>query len=326
MIIPMAIAALLFACPIVAAESELPQVHHAMQVETRADRVRITIDGDHFTDYIIKGQPKPILYPLHGPHNLPMTRNFPMKRVEGEADDHPHHQSVWFTHESVNGISFWHTRDNSGRIVHDELLHAEAENNRATIAARNKWVGPDGRVHLTDVTRISFTATSRGRIIDYHVTLHADQGDVVFGDAKDALFGVRMHPNLRLRPDPRRGVDQVFGQAINSEGVTGADVWPRRARWIAYWGPIDGREVTFAMFDHPSNLQYPTRWHARDYGLVAANPFGVHALEARDEPSGQVTLKEGERMTFRYRILLLDGPANVNELNNLHRQYTLNLR
>lgn len=292
-----------------------------MRIEKLDDRVRISIGEDHITDYITKGEPGPILYPLHGPHNLPMTRNDPMNRAEGEADDHPHHQSVWFAHEAVNGISFGHTRDNSGRIVHDELLHTQADGASATIAARNKWIGPDDRVHLKDVTRITFTAIPRGRIIDYQVTLHASEGDVVFGDAKDAGFGVRMHPYLRLRPDLSRGVRDVFGQAVNSEGVTGPAVRPKRARWIAYWGPIENKQVTFALFDHPDNLQYPTRWHARDDGLVAANPFGVHAWQSQDEPSGEITLKAGERVTFRYRMLLLDGPADVHELDRMHQAY-----
>ena len=74
--------------------------------------------GKLFTSLHTQGFPKPILYPLHGPNGEVMVRHYPMKKgVKGERSDHPHHQSLWFTHGDVNGVSFWHIGSGAGKIV-----------------------------------------------------------------------------------------------------------------------------------------------------------------------------------------------------------------
>ena len=84
-------------------------------------KLRVEINGELFTEYLYRGFSKPILYPVVGPHGIGMTRNFPMRRVEGESNDHPHHKSLWFAHGSVNGIDFWHEQAGTGTIVHEAL-------------------------------------------------------------------------------------------------------------------------------------------------------------------------------------------------------------
>ena len=42
-----------------------------------------------------------------------------------------------------------------------------------------------------------------------------------------------------------------------------------------------GHTVTIAIFDHPGNPGYPTYWHARGYGLFAANPLGRHIFDPK---------------------------------------------
>ena len=85
---------------------------------------------------------------------------------------------------------------------------------------------------------------------------------------------------MRLSPDEKRGVEKVTGQALNSNGTSGKSIWGESAKWVYYWGTINDKAVGIAIFDHPSNLRHPTAWHAREYGLVAANPFGLHYKEA----------------------------------------------
>ncbi len=79
-----------------------------VEIKKLDDRAVVTIDGELFTEYVFTGHAKPILYPIIGPHGVPMTRNYPMKEdVDNEAHDHPHHKSLWFTHDKVNGVQFW---------------------------------------------------------------------------------------------------------------------------------------------------------------------------------------------------------------------------
>jgi hypothetical protein len=280
---------------------------------TKGDgKVIVKIDGEHFTDYVYEGHSKPIFYPIIGPEGIEMTRHYPMKKdVDNEARDHPHHKSLWFTHDDVNGVHFWmeYPGDNSdlrpGRAVQKEL-HIEG----SSIRVNNEWRDPDGKVVLTDTRDLSFGTTSAGRYIDIAVTVHASHGEVKFGDTKEGTMGIRTHPQLRLKTDERRGNHTANGHAVNSEGVEGKAMWGKRAKWVDYWGEINGATVGIAIFDHPSNPRHPTWWHARDYGLIAANPFGVHDFESKPAGTGDMVIPAGESATFRYRFLFHRGDVN----------------
>ncbi|MFV1981078.1 MAG: DUF6807 family protein, partial [Rhodothermia bacterium] len=134
-------------------------------------------------------------------------------------------------------------------------------------------------------------------------------GDVTFGDTKEGMMGIRTNPLLRLTNDKKRGCHTVAGQCMNSEGIEGRDIWGKRAAWVSYWAPFDGRTLGIAIFDHPSNLRHPTWWHARTYGLVAANPFGIHDFEKKPAGTGDFTLEAGKSLAFRYRFLFHQGDA-----------------
>lgn len=269
----------------------------------------VKIDGKPFTEYVFTGHAKPILYPIVGPTGVEMTRNYPMKEeVDNEALDHPHHKSLWYTHDDVNGVHFWleYPRDDSaprpGQIVQKDM---QIEGNKIT--TKDDWTAPDGKVVCSDTRVLAFGTTASGRYIDFGITIHASHGDVVFGDTKEGSMGIRMHPLLRLQSDEKRGNHTAKGSAINSEGIEGKEIWGKRAKWVDYWAPIDGATVGIAIFDHPSNPRHPTWWHARSYGLVAANPFGIHDFEKKDPGTGDMRIASGESVSFRYRFLFHIG-------------------
>jgi hypothetical protein len=269
----------------------------------------VRIDGRLFTEYIFKGHAKPILYPIIGPTGIGMTRNYPMKEdVDNEARDHPHQKSLWFTHDDVNGVHFWleYPREGSelkgGRIVQREM---RIEGN--SIRSENDWTAPGGKPVCSDSRVLTFGATPAGRFIDFAITIRGSHGDVVFGDTKEGTMAIRTHPMLRLQTDEKRGNHTAKGNAINSEGIAGKAIWGQRAKWVDYWAAIEGETVGIAIFDHPSNPRHPTWWHARHYGLVAANPFGIHDFEKKPEGSGDMKIKAGDSITLRYRFLFHRG-------------------
>ena len=142
---------------------------------TRADdRIRVELGGKLFTEYIFKGAPKPFLYPILASDGTEMMRHFPVQKgVPGEVEDHPHHRSLWFTHGAVNGIDFWGENTNQcGKIV-SESVESAVKNGVGTIRARNRWVGPEGSVYLTDETTIRIRGSADARFLDYEVTLKA---------------------------------------------------------------------------------------------------------------------------------------------------------
>ncbi|MBL7133791.1 MAG: PmoA family protein [Phycisphaerae bacterium] len=275
----------------------------------------VKIDGDLFTEYVLEGHSKPILYPVIGPTGVGMTRNYPMKEdVDNEARDHPHQKSIWFTHDDVNGFHFWLEYPHKGsdlkpgRIVQKAM---EIEGN--AIRTENDWLDPDGKAICSDTRRLVFGVTPSGRYIDYAVTLRASHGDVVFGDTKEGTMGIRTHPLLRLQADEKRGNHTAKGNCVNSEGTEGKAIWGQRAKWVDYWAPIEGETVGIAIFDHPTNPRHPTWWHARYYGLVAANPFGIHDFEKKPEGTGDMKIASGQSITLRYRFLFHRG--DVREAN-----------
>ena len=270
--------------------------------------VAVKVDDKLFTKYVYDDEKraKPILYPVIGPNGVPMTRRYPIEKAgPGEASDHPHHASLWYTHGEVNGISFWHVAKDTGEIVHEKFI--QLENN--VIATRNKWVGPKGKIVCRDERTLTFTATGDDRAIDVSIKLIADVGDVTFGDTKEGSMGIRSNPVLRLKGSVAKG------KAINNEGVEGKAVWGKRAAWVSYWAPFEKGVVGFSIFDHPTNPRHPTWWHARDYGLVAANPFGIHNFEREPKGTGNLKILKGSDITFRYRFLFHKGDAKTAKID-----------
>jgi len=126
---------------------------------------------------------------------------------------------------------------------------------------------------------------------------------------------------IRVAPTLRHEGDRAAGAMRNSEGVEGAAVWGKRARWVDYNGPVDGRAVGIAIFDHPENFRHPTWWHARAYGLFAANPFGVHDFEGAERGTGDRVVPAGGELRLRYRLLFYSGEAPAEELDSAFAEY-----
>ena len=303
-----------------------PQPSSALSSEvtvTQLDgRLRVTIGGELFAEYVYQGYSRPIVYPIIGPHGIGMTRNWPMKEdVPGESHDHVHQKAMFLAHGWVNGANFFAESPGSGKIVHDKLLKIESGQQRGLIQTANKWVADDGVIVCTDTRTLTFHAVPGGRAIDWEITLHASHGEVKFGDDKHGLMAIRTHPNLRLDNDPKRGVTTANGQTVNSEGVRGKDVFGKRADWIDYWGNIDERTVGIAIFDHPANPHHPTWWMARGYGYVAADPFGGHTIGGEPPGTGDLTIPASQSATFRYRYVFHEGTPEEARIAELYQRY-----
>jgi len=275
------------------------------------DRVVVAINGEPFTEYRFANEPRPILYPLFGPGGVPLTRDYPMvEGTIGEAEDHPHHQSLWFAHGDVNGFDFWHGTDAGERIVHDRFLGISWLGDRAEVRARNLWQVGEGRTICVEERTMTFGFDERGRVIDFTYQLSPTDEPLVFGDTKEGTMALRLAPALRLKGEVAEG------KCLNAAGDTGGDCWGKRAAWVTYYGPVAGRLVSVTLLDHPENPRHPTWWHARDYGLFAANPFGVHDFEGQPAGTGDLRVELGESLTLRYRLRIATGAPDPDELND----------
>jgi hypothetical protein len=267
-----------------------------------ASNVVVTADGKLFTEYHFSGTPKPILYPVIGPTGDAMTRNFPMRDVPGEEHDHPHHRSIWFGHGLVNGEDFWTERASSGRIFHRGFTQLESGSDRAVLQSHNDWVSASGKVICADERTLTFhRGDTNARWIDFTITLRATNGELILGDTREGTMAVRVAESMRV-------THGTGGHIENRSGQTDLEAWGRRAEWCDYSGPLPSGMAGIALLDHPSNPRHPTWWMVRDYGLLAANPFGQHEFEnLADEKAGELRLPAGGSVTFRYRIVLHRG-------------------
>jgi len=247
-----------------------------------------------------------------------MSRNWPMKTTPDEEHDHPHHRSLWFAHGSINGQDFWSEEKNFGRTVQERFTKIKSGKSQGVIASRNRWVAADGTVVCTDdrTLRIYNPNGANERVFDYDVTLHASQGPITFGDTKEGTMAVRLAETMRLKGKVGHG------HIVLSTGVRDGETWGKRADWCDYYGPVEGKTVGVAIFDHPQNPHHPTWWHVRDYGLFAANPFGEHDFEnLKDKSAGNLTIPAGQSVTFRYRFYLHEGDDRQAQVAEKYKEY-----
>lgn len=261
--------------------------------------------GDDVFARLVQGEFKPYLYPVIGPSGRAMTRAYPMEEVEGEARDHNHQRSFWFTHGNVNGYDFWASDPKNNPSPKYGTIRQTSADVLATggavaiLRTTDDWLAPDGSKVCSDERKLTLYASESPRILDVEVTIKATAGPVTFGDTKEGMFGVRVASSM----DVKRGEG---GKITNAEGITDLDAWGKPSSWVDYTGPVGGEIVGVAILNHPESFRYPTTWHVRDYGLFAANPFGYGDFKSV-AAEGAHTLPAGESMTFRYRVILHEG-------------------
>ena len=273
-------------------------------------------DGQLVTEYLVKSGNKPILWPVIGPTGKEMTRAYPMRMVEGEKKDHVHQRSLWFTHGSVNGFSFWeevNPKKEPGEQRHRTFKQFDG-GQQATIVSQTDWLG-DGKRVLEDERTLVFRDEGGARVLDYKVVLTASEGDVHFGETKEGSFGIRVPTSMDV--DSKQG-----GKIINDVGQTDADAWGQKASWVDYHGPVAGETLGIAVLNHPKSFRYPTRWHVRTYGLFAANPWGVKDFTGGKETGGEYTLPKGESLTLSYRVIFHKGDEKEGKIAEAWEKYS----
>jgi hypothetical protein len=261
---------------------------------------------------------KPYFYPIMGPSGENMTRHWPMNETfKDEETDHPGHRGMWYGIADVNGYNFWHPVGEGaakgkvdGVIRHKGMNGVMVQGPTITIRTKSDWLDaadPVKRI-CSDEREFTFFYREDGSLVlDLTLKLIADAGDVTIGEEEEAAWAIRMIPTLRLAGKVAKG------SIVNSEGLKNGEVWGKRAAWVDYYGPDRaGNPVGIAMLDHPTNFRHPTWWHARDYGLLTANPFGEGKFEkAAAEGAGGHVIPNGEALIFRYRTIFHEGDAEA---------------
>lgn len=291
------------------------------------DQIDVIIGGKLFTSLRFNDSLyKPVLYPIYTSTGTMVTRGYPMYTKPGEPTDHPHHMGLWFNYENVNGLDFW---NNSFAIpaqrkaqygwIRTEAITEKKDGNAGIVAYTARWTNQKNETLLHEKTRYEFRGDEHLRAIVRITTLTADM-EVAFNDAKDGMLGLRMAHELQIptmkeqKFKDDKGIETVVkasadnvavGNYLSSEGKVGDSVWSTRGVWCKAFGKMGADSVSISIFDHPSNPNYPTFWHARGYGLFAANPLGEKVF-TNGKSAKNLKLKKGESVTFKYFILIQD--------------------
>jgi len=293
-------------------------------------KVDVLVDGELFTSYIYPNTiKKPVLFPLITSKGTKITRGFPLEPMPGERVDHPHHVGLWFNYGDVNGLDFWNNsdsikaekRDGYGTIVHKEITTLESGDDKALLSVVMNWNTPSGETLLIENTTFIFRAQGDERSIDRITKLTALDKKVDFKDNKEGVIAIRVtraleHPSEK--PEiftDANGIatevkeinnDGVNGWYYNSRGDEGGDCWGKRAEWVNLTSTIGEEDISLVIMDHPSNVGYPTYWHARTYGLFSANPLG-QAVFSEGKEVLEFKLDANASTTWKHRILVVSG-------------------
>ncbi len=253
-------------------------------------KINITIDGKVFTSYIFSSDEKyPFFFPLNGPlsgGSVTSMRNHP----------YPHHSSLFFACDRVNGGNYWQEGLDRGRIISINAEIIKQGGDSVVISDECIWSRPGAVSPIKDTRRITITAPSDNiRQIDFEITLNA-LTDVTFGKTGHSLFSARMATDL---------IVQNGGTMINAEGDKNEEgTRGKRSNWVDYFGKRGNSIEGLAIMQHPLNPWYPTPWFTRNYGFFAPDPMYW------PENGKDIFFKKGEKLSFRFRVLVHSGDQN----------------
>lgn len=296
--------------------------------ELPGDGVRVLHQGKPFAEYIVNQGNKPFLWPVYGPTGKAMTRDYPMKTVEGEAHDHVHQRGISFGHEGIGGADSWAEKAtfeggindpkrgeanrkrlaSVGSIKHREYTKLAADEHHASVSSICDYLDAQGKKLMSEERHLVFHVIDGSRVLDINQDLIASYGDVKIDDKKDSGLYIRVPTSMSVET-------KLGGRIINDAGQVDDDTWSKPARWVAYYGPVNGEVVGVSILNHPSSFRHPTRWHVRGYGLFTANPFASQQYD-KTLPDAGFTLKSSERLKLRHRFIFHKGDekqANIAE-------------
>jgi hypothetical protein len=258
-----------------------------------------------------------------------------MPAEPGEKTDHPHQKSAWFCHgdviprgielkqkvKGVEGVDFWSEAPGHGRIV-CVGVEAKQEKNHGWAATRNEWRTADGAKVLDEARTVHVYNLGDGQLIVLDIDLFASACPVTFGDTKEGSFGVRVRQSVTV---------QGGGRLVNAQGKVGEGAnnnrnrdgcWGLISDWCDYSGKVGNGVAGVALFADPKN-PYPSCWHARNYGLLAANPFGREKSGFPDMKGKTtlVTLDKGEHLKLRYGMYLHSGDEKAGKVAEAFQEF-----
>jgi len=265
------------------------------------DKIVVTIGGKLFTCYKFGSSQK---YPYFWPANGPASG----KSITTESSQpYPHHHSLFFGCDRVNGGNYWQEENERGQIVSQGPNIIEACGDRVVFIDKCLWRQPGKDPIILDQRRVFISAPNESiRFIDFEISLQP-LADIRILKTNHSLFSARVAGELSV---------QSGGTIVNAEDKSGEkETFGVASPWCDYSGTRSGVTEGIAILQHPNNRWFPCKWFTRDYGFFSPTPM----FWLKD---GQVELAKGETLTLRYRVVVHTGDAKAADINELFKQYT----
>ena len=278
------------------------------------NKIDFYLNDMYFTSYLHSSElAKPVLFPIHTPSGIPVTRGYPLEPVNGESTDHPHHTGLWFSFGDVNGEDFWGATSPPPQIKHIETITEEP------LKVRLAWISKSGKTILEELRTMRFSYQHHKFCIDFTSELTAKDTSALFTDTKEGFFAIRVADWLN---------EEHSGTYTNAQGLQKeTNVWGKRSEWMQLEGHKNGKTIGIVIFNHPESFNYPTYWMARGYGLFSANPLGQRTYQEFHklrEPKGiDLRLERGEKAIFKFLVVVYENIIiTQTDLNELFTEYS----
>lgn len=279
-----------------------PAQHRTVKAEKIGNRIDVTVGNLFFTSYRFEDDEK---YPFFFPVNSPVSGASVTSMRNGI---YPHHSSLFFGCDRVNGGNYWQEGLDRGRIVSIGARVLESGGERAVIEDECIWKRPDADAPIKDKRLITITAPTPDIFqIDFDIEMEMLM-DVVIPVTNHSLFSVRMAEDLSVKQG---------GVMVNSEGQSGEKAtFGQRAAWMDYYGKRQNTGYEgIAVLQHPSNEWFPSPWFTRDYGFISPTPMNW------PENGEATSLKKGEKIKLRYRVIVHGGTTQDAAISAIYEKY-----
>lgn len=253
-------------------------------------RVIVTVDGKPIATYVYADAriPRPYFAHVKAPGGHQVTRNHPPIAGQDRTDHDTMHPGIWMAFGDLDGSDFWR---NKAQITHVTFLEEPAGGvGRGRFTEEKHYLRADGSLVCKELFRCSIHIVQGGYLLIWDSTFRGDDS-FYFGDQEEMGLGLRVTTAIS---------EMEGGQLLDSESRQGAKhIWSHAAAWCDYRGTVDGLPIGLTLMCHPNNFR--ESWmHARDYGFVAANPFGRKAMN--QGPTSRIVVKPGETLRLRYAV------------------------
>jgi len=276
------------------------------------NKVLISIGGKDFATYFYKSDKttRPYFAHVKSPSGIQATRNHPPIEGQDETDHATYHPGLWTAFGDISGNDYWRLK---AEVRHERFIEKpKGGPGKGTFTVLNRYLNNAGdKTVCMEVCKYTILARPAGYFLLYDSRFSSDTGDFVFGDQEEFGLGIRVNTPISVR---------YGGHITNAEGLKDEKgTWGKASDWIDYSGVIEGKRVGMTIMPDPKNFRR-SWYHARDYGFIAANPFGRDAM--KQGPKSKVVVKKGEKFHLGYGVLVYSADAGVRvDLDAAYKDY-----